>query len=191
MYGLLEDALPFIRRNQSIAEKAPLQLYCSGLVFWPRENAVYKEFSHLIPIWIKQPKATVQQGVQRSSDANLFVFEGQEGDIYGVAYSLDNTAIAARSSDGVTVWDAISGMKKSTISTRNAMSFALSNDAKKLLIGSIDEIAVWDLETNQKIRVETEDYIVALEFSPQGDIVASGSADGTIRLWDIWKGDEI
>ncbi|KAH8663787.1 WD40-repeat-containing domain protein [Ilyonectria robusta] len=191
LYGLLEDALPFIRRNQSIAEKAPLQLYCSGLVFWPRENAVYKEFSHLIPIWIKQPKATVQQGVQRSSDANLFVFEGQEGDIYGVAYSLDNTAIAARSSDGVTVWDAISGMKKSTISTRNAMSFALSNDAKKLLIGSIDEIAVWDLETNQKIRVETEDYIVALEFSPQGDIVASGSADGTIRLWDIWKGDEI
>ncbi|KAH6974504.1 WD40-repeat-containing domain protein [Ilyonectria sp. MPI-CAGE-AT-0026] len=191
LYGLLEDALPFIRRNQSIAEKAPLQLYCSGLVFWPMESAVYKEFSHLIAIWIKQPKATVQQGVQRSSDANLFVFEGQEGDVYGVAYSLDNTAIAALSSDGVTVWDAISGMKKSTISTRNAMSFALSNDAKKLLIGSIGEIAVWDLETNQRIRIETENYIVALAFSPQGDIVASGSADGTIRLWDIWKGNEV
>jgi WD40 repeat protein len=47
---------------------------------------------------------------------------------------------------------------------------------------------VWDVETGKEIARMTHDaYVTTVAFSTDGKFVVSGSADGTVRAWDIYK----
>ncbi|KAK4459849.1 hypothetical protein QBC42DRAFT_145266, partial [Cladorrhinum samala] len=50
--SLLQDANRFVLSNRWVIETAPLQIYCSGLVFSPKKSLIRKQFSHQIPAWI-------------------------------------------------------------------------------------------------------------------------------------------
>ena len=57
MYAYIHDAKRFILYNRSIIEEAPLQAYCSALVFAPEGSLVRNQFENQIPGWIsKLPK---------------------------------------------------------------------------------------------------------------------------------------
>lgn len=71
-----------------------------------------------------------------------------KGSVYGLAFSLDNTQIAAASSIGIWIYD------------------AHTDEALRLLTGHTERV-----------------YSVA--FNPDGSVLASGSYDGTILLWDL------
>jgi WD40 repeat protein len=43
----------------TIVEKAPLQIYCSALMFCPKESPLQKQFAHLIPPWISRLPRTL------------------------------------------------------------------------------------------------------------------------------------
>ena len=51
-------------------------------------------------------------------------------------------------------------------------------------------ILIYDAETYQEIALLTEhnDVVKSVAFSSDGDILASGSDDGTVLLWDIKNG---
>jgi WD40 repeat protein len=52
-------------------------------------------------------------------------------------------------------------------------------------------IQLWNLETRRELvrKVAHPDIITALAFSPDGTLLASGGADGTLRLWGIPAGE--
>ncbi|OCK77258.1 hypothetical protein K432DRAFT_259588, partial [Lepidopterella palustris CBS 459.81] len=52
LYAFLYDAKRFVLNNRSIIEYAPLQIYCSALVFAPQRSLVRKEFEQQMPSWI-------------------------------------------------------------------------------------------------------------------------------------------
>jgi len=54
-------------------------------------------------------------------------------------------------------------------------------------------IRVWDLKTLEQVRILKghKDRIHALAFQSDGKILASGSGDGTVRLWDFATGKEL
>ncbi|MGA1409268.1 MAG: NACHT domain-containing protein [Prochlorotrichaceae cyanobacterium] len=70
---------------------------------------------------------------------------------------------------------------------KTKVCLAVSPSNKLLAIGSDAVIEIWDIETFKTIETLTEhtDFVNTLEFSPSGKTLISGSADFTLKVWDI------
>lgn len=73
------------------------------------------------------------------------------------------------------------------IGESQGLSFALSPDGNTLAFTpQFDEIILWNIRGKEIIeRFKTRYRITSLEFSPDSRILAWGSAQGTISLWDL------
>ena len=76
-----------------------------------------------------------------------------------------------------------------TLSTKKATTIATSPDGKLLASGYGKKILVWNLNTNRRVAtlVGHTGWVSAIRFSPD-QTLASGSLDGTIRLWNLATG---
>lgn len=62
---------------------------------------------------------------------------------------------------------------------------AYSPDRRHLAVASSLGIWLYDTETYQEVALFAEDAVGSISFSADGQILASGSWDNTIRLWDV------
>ena len=94
MADFLHDAKRFILKNHQIADKAPLQIYCAGLVFAPQTAIIRGKFKSELPSWICQfPQ------VNERWSAELQALEGHTGAVESAAFSPDGRLLASASSD--------------------------------------------------------------------------------------------
>ena len=110
-----------------------------------------------------------------------------------VAFTADGARIAAIGPVGtVIVWDADTGAEITTLKTPaevNGMS--LSPDGSKVAVARQDGVArIVDItsgETRSELAGEGPG-LTAIDYHPQGTVVAFGDADGTVILWDTTTG---
>jgi WD40 repeat protein len=132
-------------------------------------------------------------------------YPGLDGSAF-VTFSPDGNTVASSLGVGIRLLKVDTG--KSVVPfpkiTNTVASAAFSPDAKTLVSGSVEdgEIKVWDTETGQERRTlrghtfqhkgqEYRQKVWCVAFSPDGNTVASGSADETIKLWDASTGSEL
>ena len=125
----------------------------------------------------------------------LSVLQGHKEDIYDVTYILNGKVLTSASRDSTIRFWSPSGSPLNTITGHGIQpALAYSPDGKIFAFSSGDRqglVRLWDLENGREhMKLEGHnDLVVALAYSPDGLLLASGSWDKTIRLWDTRTGE--
>jgi WD40 repeat protein len=125
----------------------------------------------------------------------IVTIDGQRHGIRSVAFSPDSSVLATGSWDGIlTLWDTTSGTQKTQIQAegqRGIQTMTFSPDGKYLVEASWGGfMALWDIHAGSliaSINAHT-DEVRSLIFNDDGTAFASGSKDGTVRVWHTTDG---
>lgn len=137
----------------------------------------------------------------------LRVFSGLKANVSSLAFSPDGKVLAAEAYFSLRLWDVTTGRELIAPITQNwnVSSVAFSPDSKMVAAGSDDQTThVWDAKSGKELWKfgDVKGYVVepngaghlpeqavkAVAFSPTGNFLASASADGKIRLFDLANG---
>lgn len=116
------------------------------------------------------------------------------------AFSADGKVLATTDATGrVALWSAESGVAIDDIEAKCANAVFLGNSA--LVIARADGVSLWSIDSEWKLErtigaeddtSPIEERVLALDFSPDGNILASGggmpSRSGEIKLWNVADG---
>jgi hypothetical protein len=116
---------------------------------------------------------------------------GGDPGVYTVVWSPDGKSIAAAmGSDLVRVFDAKTGRTALTYSVPSGKVNALSwsHNGKYIVVaGNTIPTTVWDTRSGQNVftyPVNDQDAEFSLAWSPNGNNIALGNVDGTVRVWN-------
>ncbi|KAF2162675.1 hypothetical protein M409DRAFT_37371 [Zasmidium cellare ATCC 36951] len=191
LFAFLDDAIRFVLRNRHIIDLAPLQTYCSALVFAPKQSVVRRQFQQYIPRWLSLlPRVPSVWSLETQR------LEGHSEGVTAIAFSSNlNTIVSASNDKTVRLWDTLTGEETQKLEGHKSYvnTVAVSANGQIVASGSHDKtVRLWDTLTGKETQrlAGHDSWVTAVALSPDNQIIASGSYDGTVRLWNTRTGEQ-
>ncbi|MBD2740685.1 serine/threonine-protein kinase [Coleofasciculus sp. FACHB-1120] len=128
----------------------------------------------------------------------LRTLDGHSGEVYSVAINPDGRTLVSGSQDKtIKVWNLQTGELVRTLTgvkeglDEGVRNVAISPDGQTLVSSNVYDINVWNLETGELRRTFGGhiEAVRAIAISSNGETLASGSPDGTTKLWSLQTGE--
>jgi WD40 repeat protein len=127
------------------------------------------------------------------------ILSGHDADIRDVVFSHDGCFLASAGGDDscAKVWDLASGKVLHDLNvvahsggTPRVSNVAFSPDGKHLAAAGYECMRCWDLTTGQPVTPFWGKAANAVAFSPNGEWLAAGNPDATVRVWHRVSGEQ-
>ena len=122
----------------------------------------------------------------------LFTVAGHTGTVKALKFLEDDKTLISASADGtLRIWEMGTGNQQliPINHKRSIFCMALSADRKTVAIGGVgNEVHLWNADTKNFVatfKTGHPNYVDTLAFSPDDKILASGSRDRKVELWDV------
>jgi len=115
-------------------------------------------------------------------------------DVDALAFSPDGVTLASSSIIDLKLWSLGSDEATYTLERDTfGWQVAFSPDGATLASDEGDTVKLWEVSSGRALRSLSghSDTVAAFAFSPDGALLATGSADLTIRLWEVSSGREL
>ncbi|VUC32578.1 unnamed protein product [Clonostachys rosea] len=195
---LSEDLYRFLLTFREVMYIAPLQLYCSALLFAPVSSLVKSLHETSRYQWVTLTENS-SQGTLSKWDACILALEVKN--VRSLALSADGQHLVYAHGDigepcDLTVWDVNSNTcKHSVAASRGIRTIAISSNGRHVAVvltgdesRGVIELRDMDLSlsgTQLKKGNVTADSVV---FSPDGRQIAAGLSTGAVCIWDLATG---
>jgi WD40 repeat protein len=130
-------------------------------------------------------------------------FSASDDIIFGMDFTPDGRKLITASEDQLArIWDSVTGAQLGQIDHGSSLSaVSVSPDGSRLVTAGADAVArVWDMASGRQImalRGHAESIragslhpggVISVAFTPDGQWIITGGADGTVRLWNAANG---
>ncbi|KAM3096932.1 AAA-like domain-containing protein [Phormidesmis sp. 146-35] len=128
-----------------------------------------------------------------SDGSEIDSFQGHKGAVYGVSFSPDGQKLATGSYDNsVKLWRIHNPLRQDLKAhTAEVNSVSFSSDGQIASAGQDGSVKLWNLASTDatdftflKTLTQGSNWLQAVSFSPDGQMVAIASRDSTIKLWN-------
>ncbi|CAO2657539.1 Nn.00g036650.m01.CDS01 [Neocucurbitaria sp. VM-36] len=123
----------------------------------------------------------------------LRILDGHSDQIHSLSFSYDSKRLASGSNDdSIKIWDVDGGKCLKTLECNELQSIALFHDSKRLISASYSEIAIWNVNSGERLREFSNgagSVAVSRDSTQFATSSSSSLSDGIVRIWDVNTGE--